>query len=215
MTSDQVTSVFSSADEPQPGSAVSLIPTEQPGPALAASLETWLASPGGLAVTAEVRVDPSAVDLLAGSSVWATFRTADAAQLVVAALARPSASESDVLDLTGVAMLARESRREAVRAGLRREVTLLTGDVEHTATTLDLSSGGCRVQVAQPEAFGVGEMVDVHLDLSGEKGPVTATGEVVRSDRVAHEVAVRFVDLTEVTEAALDALVYSAISVRR
>ena len=214
MTSDPADSAFAAADEPQPGSPVSLIPTEQPGPALAASLETWLASPGGLAVTAEVRVDPSAIDLLAGASVWATFRTADSAQLVVAALARPSAAETDVLDLTGVAMLARESRREAVRAGLRREVTLLTGTVEHTATTLDLSSGGCRVQVARPEAFGVGEMVDVHLDLSGE-APVTAAGEIVRSDRVAHEVAGRFVDLAETTEAALDALVYSAISVRR
>jgi hypothetical protein len=37
----------------------------------------------------------------------------------------------------------------------------------------------------------------------------------VRSDRVAHEVAVRFIDLTEEKEAALDALVYSAISVQR
>src|SRR5215212_10290185 len=52
-------------DDPQPGSRVSLIPTTQPGPALGARLESWFASPGGLAVTAEVRVDPAAVDLLA------------------------------------------------------------------------------------------------------------------------------------------------------
>lgn len=203
----------SADDDPRPGSAVSLIPTEQPAPALAGRLQSWLASPGGLAVSAEVGLDPSAVDLLAGASVYATFRTDDGGQLVVAALARPSVSDG-VLDLTGVAMLARESRREAVRAGLRREVRLLAGDVEHPATTLDLSSGGCRVQVAEPEAFDVGEVVDVQLELAGE-GPVTAAGEVVRSDRVAHEVAVRFTDLTESAEAALDALVYSSISAGR
>lgn len=196
--------------EPRPGSPVSLIPKERPAPALPATLETWLASPGGLAVTAEVRMNASAIDLLAGVAVYATFRTADDAQLVVAALARPSAVEDDVLELTGVAM-AREVRRDAVRAGLQREVRLVTGDVEHSATTLDLSSGGVRVQVAEPHAFGVGSAVDVRLDLPDE-GPLTALGEVVRSDAVAHEVAVRFVDLTESDEAALDALVYSAIS---
>lgn len=200
--------------DPRPGSSVSLIPTEQPAPALAARLETWFASAGGLAVSAEVRVDPSAADLLAGASVYATFRIDDGGQLVVLALARPSMADPALLDLTGVAMLAREYRRETVRAGLRREVRLLAGDVEHSATTLDLSSGGCRVQVAEPEAFDVGEVVDVHLELAGE-GPVTATGQVVRSDHVAHEVAVRFVDLTGTTEAALDALVYGSISAAR
>ena len=197
--------------EPRAGSPVSLIPTERPAPALPARLETWFASPGGLAVIAEVRIDPAAVDLLAGASVWANFRTADGGQLVFAALARPSASHHDMLELTGVAVLARERRRESIRAGLHREVRLLAGDVEHPATTLDLSSGGCRVQVADPTAFGVGELVDVHLELADE-GPVSAAGEIVRSDRVAHEVAVRFIDLTESTEAALDALVYSSIS---
>jgi hypothetical protein len=198
-------------DEPRLGSPVSLIPTERPAPALAASLETWLASPGGLAISAEVRVDAAAVDLLAGVSVWANFRTAAGVQLVVAALARPSAVQDDMLELTGVAMLAREPRRDAIRAGLRREVRLIADTVEHSATTLDLSSGGCRVQVAEPEAFGIGAVVDVHLDLA-DAGPLSASGEIVRSDTVAHEVAVRFIDLTESTEAALDALVYSAIS---
>lgn len=199
--------------EPVPGSPVSLIPTERPAPALAATLDAWSASPGGLAVTAEVRMDRAAADLLAGASVWASFRTGDGGQLVLSALARPAAAEPDVLELTGVAMLARESRRVAVRAGLRQQVRLVAGEVEHSATTLDLSSGGCRVQVAEPEAFGVGEVVDVRLELD-EEGPLTTAGQVVRSDRVAHEVAVRFLDLTESAEAALDALVYSTISGR-
>src|SRR4051812_594543 len=82
-------------DEPRPGSPVSLIPTDQPGPALSARLETWLASPGGLAVTAEIGVDPSAVDLLAGVSVWATFRTPAGAQLLLAALARPTTVDEE------------------------------------------------------------------------------------------------------------------------
>ncbi|HSP37391.1 MAG TPA: PilZ domain-containing protein [Frankiaceae bacterium] len=197
--------------DPSPGSRVSLIPTEQPAPALAATLHSWLASPGGLAITADVRVDRAALDLLAGASVWATFRTDDGGQLVVAALARPSSGSDELLELTGVAMLARELRRETVRAALRHEVRLLTGDDEHPATTLDLSSGGCRVQVAEPGAFDVGNVVDVELDLAGA-GPVTASGQVVRSDPVAHEVAVRFIDLTESAEAALDALVYRTIT---
>jgi hypothetical protein len=201
-------------DDPQPGSRVSLIPTTQPGPALGARLESWFASPGGLAVTAEVRVDASAVDLLAGASVWANFRTASGAQLILTALSRPAVGDDELLELTGVAMLARETRRDSVRAGLRREVRLIAGEVEHPATTLDLSSGGCRVQVADPEAFDVGEMVDVRLDLAAD-GPMAAAGQIVRSDVLAHEVAVRFVDLTESTEAALDALIYSSISEAR
>jgi c-di-GMP-binding flagellar brake protein YcgR len=129
---------------------------------------------------------------------------------VLSALARPSSGENDLLELTGVAMLAREHRRDAVRAGLRQDVRLVAGEVEHSATTLDLSSGGCRVQVADPSAFGVGEVVDVQLELDGE-APLTAAGQVVRSDQVAHEVAVRFLDLTDDDEAVLDALVYAAI----
>jgi hypothetical protein len=207
-------SVGAEADEPGVGSTVSLIPTEQPAPALSARLESWLASPGGLAVTAEVAVDPAAVDLLAGASVWATFRTPTGGQLLVAALARPSNVHNETLELTGVAMLAREPRRDAIRAGLRREVSLVAGDVEHTATTLDLSSGGCRVQVAEPEAFPVGRAVDVRLELAAQ-GPMQAAGEIVRSDPLAHEVAVRFVDLPEQDEAMLDALVYGTLSASR
>jgi hypothetical protein len=202
------------ADEPLPGSPVSLIPTDQPGPALAARLEQWFASPGGLAISAEVRIDRAAVDILAGASVWATFRTAGGGQLLVASLARPTVGAAEILELTGVAMLAREPRRDAIRAGLRREVRLLADDIEHSATTLDLSSGGCRVQVAEPEAFPVGRAVDVHLDLAAE-GPLQAAGEIVRSDPVAHEVAVRFLDLSEADEAALDAVVYGTISAGR
>ncbi|MDQ1633081.1 MAG: PilZ domain [Frankiaceae bacterium] len=195
---------------PATGSTVSLLPTQGVAPALSARLESWLASPGGLAVTAEVRLDRSGTELLAGSTVWATFRTGDGGQLVLSALARPSSGEPEVLELTGVAMLAREHRRDAVRAGLRQDVRLVTGEVEHSATTLDLSSGGCRVQVADPSAFEVGGVVDVQLELDGE-APLTAAGQVVRSDQVAHEVAVRFLDLTDDDEAVLDALVYSAI----
>jgi len=195
---------------PAPGSTVSLLPTQGAVPALSARLETWLASPGGLAVTAEVRLDRSATELLAGASVWATFRTQEGGQLVLSALARPSSGEAELLELTGVAMLAREHRRDAVRAGLRQDVRLVAGEVEHSATTLDLSSGGCRVQVADPSAFGVGEVVDVQLELDGE-APLVTAGQVVRSDQVAHEVAVRFLDLTDDDEAVLDALVYSAI----
>src|ERR1700712_2122521 len=163
---------------PAAGSPVSLLPTQGAAPALAAQLESWLASPGGLAVTAEVRLDRSGTELLAGSTVWATFRTGDGGQLVLSALARPSSGEPELLELTGVAMLAREHRRDAVRAGLRQDVRLVTGQVEHPATTLDLSSGGCRVQVADPSAFGVGEVVDVQLELDGE-GPLHTAGEGV------------------------------------
>jgi hypothetical protein len=200
-----------SGGEPVPGSPVSLIPTERPAPALGGTLTSWFASPGGLAVTAEVEVDRGGADLLAGASVYASFRTDDGGSLVLSALARPSSWSEAQLELTGVAMLARETRRDAVRAGVRQQVRLVSGTVEHPATTLDLSSGGCRVQVAQPEAFDVGEVVDVRLQLA-EQGALTTAGQVVRSDRVAHEVAVRFLDLDESDEAALDALVYSAIS---
>jgi hypothetical protein len=214
MTVDELTLDGADVDEPQLGSTVSLIPTERPAPALSARLESWLASPGGLAVTAEVVVDPAAVDLFAGASVWATFRTSSGGQLLVAALARPSSVSHESLELTGVAMLAREPRRDSIRAGLRREVSLVADDVEHSATTLDLSSGGCRVQVAEPEAFPVGRNVDVHLDLA-EEGPMRAAGEIVRSDPLAHEIAVRFVDLPEQDEAMLDALVYGTLSASR
>jgi hypothetical protein len=212
-TADSSTGEWEGSDDdsPQVGSSVSLIPTAQPAPALSARLDSWLASPVGLAVTAEVSVDPSAVDLLAGESVWATFRTPDRGQLLVAALARPTSHHRERLELTGVAMIAREPRRDAIRAGLQREVSLVASGSEHSATTLDLSSGGCRVQVAEPEAFPVGHEVSVRLELVGDRS-VSAAGQIVRSDPVAHEVAVRFLDLSENDEAALDALVYGSLS---
>ena len=160
------------ADEPQPGSRVSLIPTTSPVPRSAPGWRAGSLRPAGWPSA------PRSGWTRRRSTCWPVRRSgrtsapAPAVSSCDGAVA-PAAGEDDLLELTGVAMLARETRREAVRAGLRREVRLIAGEVEHPATTLDLSSGGCRVQVAEPEAFDVGEVVDVQLELAGE-GPVAA-----------------------------------------
>ncbi len=118
-------------DVPLPGSVVGLLPADIPSIFETASsrvhavtLKEWHAEPGSLTVVAEVIADARTIARVSGCNVWGSFSTPDDALLVVAALARELPGVDNLLELTGVRMLAYEPRRRSARAGLSRAVRL-------------------------------------------------------------------------------------------
>jgi hypothetical protein len=212
---------LAAAEAPLPGSIVGLLPAPLPGhgageteAAHVATLKEWHSEPGGLAVVAEVTADAYTVRTISGHNVWVSFSTPSEALIVVAALGRERFGEPDVLELTGVRMLAYEPRRRSARAGLTRPVRLHSGGVIHEAHTLDLSRGGCRVFTAHPGdpldpgapgnmAEGYALAVEVELD---DGLILEADAQVVRAD--GPEIALRFTTLTATDAVEVDAAVF-------
>ena len=221
MTVDSDAEQFAITDAPLPGSIVGLLPAPLPGHstdegygALVATLKEWHSEPGGLAVVADVSADAYTVATVSGRNVWVSFSTPTEALIVVAALARERPGDAEVLELTGVRMLAYEPRRRAARAGLTRPVRLHSGGLVHDAYTLDLSRGGCRVFTSHPgdpldpgapgnmaEGYALG--VEVELD---DGLVLEADAQVVRAD--GPEIALRFVTLTASDAVEVDAAVF-------
>lgn len=136
----------------------------------------------GLAVSADVVVEPAVADTLDGQRVWVSGRFGD--NLVVfQAIARRS--ESDVLEMTGIAVPVFEARRAHVRAPISAPAEIIrragSEPVRLTGRSVDLSRGSCRVRMADEQpAISPGENVDLVLDLEG--GPVHTRAEVLRTD---------------------------------
>jgi hypothetical protein len=214
-----LTAVQAADEGPAPGSVVGLIPAQRSqraaaDPARAATLVEWHSEPGGLTVVADVSTDDATIDAISGQNVWGSFSTPAEALLVVAAVARERAGTPDILELTGVRMLAYEPRRRSARAGLARRVRLRSGGRTHEATTLDLSRGGCRVftrhpgdprNPGSPGNLAEGYALEVAVELTD--GHVLETAAtVVRAD--GPELALRFTDLAATEAAQVDAAVF-------
>ncbi len=206
---------------PAPGSVVGLLPSDSrsgvdgaTSRVLAATLKHWHSETGGLIVLAEVVADASVVDEVSGRNVWGSFSTPADELIVVAALARERPGGGDLLELTGVRMLAFEPRRRSARAGLSRTVRLHSGGATHEATTLDLSRGGCRVFTRHPgdpldpgAPGNLAEGYELAVEVELEDGLVVAAeAEVVRAD--GPELALRFRRLTATDAAEVDAAVF-------
>jgi hypothetical protein len=185
-----------------------------PSAAFAGRLQDWQSEPGGLTVVAEVQTDAATFQAVAGKNVWVSFSTPSDALIVIGALAREKIGGTNVLDLTGVRMLAYEPRRRSLRAGLTRPVRLFSGGRAHQATTMDLSRGGCRVFTADPGdptdpgapsnlAEGYALAVSVELD---DGLVLEADALVVRAD--GPELALRFTGLAASDAAEVDAAVF-------
>lgn len=214
-----LTAVQAADDGPEPGSVVGLIPAQRSrhaaaGATRAATLVDWHSEPGGLTVVADVRTDPATIDEISGQNVWGSFSTPADALIVVAAVARERTASSNMLELTGVRMLAYEPRRRSARAGLTRPVQLRSGGRTHQATTLDLSRGGCRVftrhpgdprNPGSPGNLSAGYSLEVAVEL--HDGHVLETEAlVVRAD--GPELALRFTSLAATEAAQVDAAVF-------
>ncbi len=210
-----------SNDLPRLGSVVGLLPAERMGgsnatPARAhtATLEEWQSEPGGLTVVAEVSASAATVSAVSGRNVWGSFSTPADALIVVAALARERPESAELLELTGVRMLAYEPRRRSARAGLARTARLRSGGDIHKATTLDLSRSGCRVFTSDPGDprnpgspgnLEAGYQLAIEVDLGGGH-VLAAEATVVRAD--GPELALRFTGLAANDAAEVDATVF-------
>jgi PilZ domain-containing protein len=208
-------------DVPIPGSVVGLLAADLPSimenghnGVHAVTLKEWHAEPGGLTVVAEVIADARTIDKVSGCNVWGSFVTPDDALLVVAALARELPGVPELLELTGVRMLAYEPRRRSARAGLSRPVRLHSGGLTHEAITLDLSRGGCRIftnhpgdprNPGAPSNLEAGYRIEIEVEL--DDGLVLETDAlVVRA--AGPELALRFTGLAPTDAAEVDAVVF-------
>jgi PilZ domain len=211
------------SDQPQPsathtlwmmaGGEVTLLPVEPESGLLRGLVTHWLTGEAGLVVTIGIRTSREAAAMCAGQRVWLAGREADGDELVVLEMIARRASEQDdtTLIMTGVLPLARERRRNAVRAATRHPATLTYADgtTAHGIAT-DISHDGCRIDLNQPGLMQpIGAMADVCVELpDGKKFALAA--EVIRIDRVTGELGMRF-EPTEIDLAPIDRLVYSTV----
>lgn len=195
------------------GGEVTLLPVEFDSGVLRGVITHWLTGEAGLIVTIGVRTSREAAAMCSGQRVWLSGREAADEELIVLEVIARRASDQDdtTLILTGVLPLARERRRNAVRAATRHPATLTydDGTTAHGVAT-DLSHGGCRIDLNQPGlARGVGTTANVHIELPGnEKFALSA--DVVRIDRMTGELGMQF-EPTEIDLAPIDRLVYATV----
>lgn len=107
--------------DPAPGSEAVVLPVDD-APQRRAVVREWHAGPAGLVVTADLSMEASDVEELAGQRVWVRAASPDGGARVIEGVA--GASGPQRLHLTGVVALAVESRRAAPRAGHRAPVRI-------------------------------------------------------------------------------------------
>jgi PilZ domain len=195
------------------GGEVTLLPVEPESGLLRGVVTHWLTGEAGLVVTIGIRTSREAAAMCAGQRVWLAGREAAGDELVVLEMIARRASEQDdtTLIMTGVLPLARERRRNAVRAATRHPATLTYADgtAAHGIAT-DISHDGCRIDLNQPGLVQpIGAMADVYIELPGGK-KFALPAEVIRIDRVTGELGMRF-EPTEIDLAPIDRLVYSTV----
>jgi hypothetical protein len=191
-------------DTPQRGAPVTLVPVRGAG-TVHGEVTLWTASAGGAVVTSRVRAGLGAASALYGERVWVSARTSQTSALVVFhAIGQPVDARRDELELTGVTLLASETRRGTLRAQVARPVLLLRdGAPSRGTSTVDLSSSGCRVRLPEGQDYQEGERLQAAVEV--DAGPaVWARGEVVRVDRDLAEVALRFLEVDDADRDRLD-----------
>jgi hypothetical protein len=207
-----MTSSVDQLDTPALGSGVSLLPVDAPGVVVLGEVTSWSASPAGLVVTAKVSVLPDTAQALSGTKVWASAHTAISDTLVVVtAVARSDRPSTGELELTGLATVAKESRRRAVRAPLQLRGTVVVGESRSTGQTRDLSRTGCRLQFTEAPAVDAGHQVNVEIDISDTER-IQVVGRVVRVDSADQELTLRFIDVGSTAAAAIDRIVFEELS---
>lgn len=187
------------------GTVVSLLATAADAVVGLGTVTGSEAGPAGLVVTLRVATAPDVARVLAGHRVWVSGSTTDDDLVVLAAVARVAPGG---LELTGVASLAHERRRGAVRAPVDAAVSLRCASGSYSATTLDLSHSGCRVRIDAGDGEPLpepGDTVELTIGVSTDM-QVHATGVVVR--REGDDVALRFTALPTLDEVRIDQTVF-------
>lgn len=226
--------------DPAPGSEAVVLPVDD-APQRRAVVREWHAGPAGLVVTADLSMEASDVEELAGQRVWVRAASPDGGARVIEGVA--GASGPQRLHLTGVVALAVESRRAAPRAGHRapvrismdayalghasdvqRELSRQPLPAEESASseelaaaaahgeTVDLSTSGARVALPPDDLERARRAGSISIEVGLGSDTVHLGGEVVRVDDAAGEVAVRFLDLDESGRARLERAVLTELS---
>ncbi|WP_305037166.1 PilZ domain-containing protein [Kineococcus sp. TRM81007] len=172
---------------------------------------SWTAGAAGLVVTSHVAAPPDTVQALDGQRVWVSTEAGEPGAVVPHAVfqAVAQAHRADELALTGVMLLASETRRGAVRVPASLPVHLTTPEGVADARTVDLSRSGLRLETEDLPAEHT--EVDVALELDNGQ-EVHARGEVVRVDDASREAVVRFVELDEGAAEVLERSVLSELA---
>ena len=203
-------------DGPAVDTTVTLMPTttdgSEPGTAWhTGTVRSWTAGAAGLVVTSHVLTEPRTVEALDGQRVWVSTEAGDDGHVVPHAVfqAVAQAHRDDELTLTGVMLLASETRRGALRAPASLPVHLTTESGVADARTVDYSRSGLRLEGDGLPAGGT--TVDVSLALD-EGLEVHGRGEVLRVDAETGEAVVRFVELDSGAAQALERSVLTELA---
>lgn len=155
------------------------------------TVSSYEAGTAGLAVHLTAEVSPRAAEQLDGQRTWITANV-DGRLVAFPAVTRRSGAAS--LEASGITVPVEERRRRHLRAADRLPVRLRFLDdpgATVTARTIDLSRGGCRVEVTQSAAGQVGRVgAAAQVTLALPDGDVAATGTVLRAE--GEEVVMRF-----------------------
>ena len=175
------------------------------------TVRSWTAGAAGLVVTSHVSATPDTVEALDGQRVWVSTDAGGADGVTPHAVfqAVAQAHRDDELALTGVMLLASETRRAAVRAPVAVTAHLTTADGVADVRTIDYSRTGMRIEGAA-DVPAHGEL-EVDLEL-GDGLEVHARGEVLRVDQESGEAVVRFVELEESAAQVLERSVLSELA---
>lgn len=154
------------------------------------TLLSYEAGAAGLAVQLTAEVSARAAGQLDGERTWIT---ANIDGRLVAFQAVTRRADATSIDASGITMPREEHRRRHLRAADRLPVRVETLDAEAggttvSAETIDVSRGGCRLEMPPGSALPVGAPTQVTLGLPD--GEVTAVGAVLRAS--ADEAVVRF-----------------------
>jgi c-di-GMP-binding flagellar brake protein YcgR len=169
-------------------------------PSVAGRLLSYEAGLAGLAVRLTAKVTPSAAERLDAERVWVTANTGGR---IVAFQSVAHRIGETALETNGITVPVEEHRRTHLRAATRIPIRLQVSHVDgrepslHNGHTVDLSRGGCRVQLSDgdvEEVLGAGTTADVTLDLGTQ--PVVTAGEVLRVDPTDRQAVLTFGSLT-------------------
>ena len=117
------------------------------------------------------------------------------------------------LALTGIADLALEARREAVRARFERPALLVAAGRQQPARALDLSRTGCRMALDGDPVAELGAAVEVRMELR-DRLPLRAAAHVLRVDPEGGELIVHFDRLSADDAQRVDYEVFSTLTGR-
>lgn len=194
-----------------PGTLV-LTPVADGEPSVMGSLLSYDVGAAGLAVHVRAGVSAAAVEALNARRVWVSAHT-DTGLIAFQGMAQRN--NATTLDLSGVTAPVQEHRRTLLRAATQLSAELRLEDEPRkdspiVGSTVDLSRGGCRVQLTRVELPDVGARVHLTIDLVGE--PAVMDTHVLRVDPDVGQAVLRFTSLDAADAARIDRHVLSLVT---